>query len=74
MTGVQWACLMAYARTLPPGPERRAVRTLCLHHTPARQGVALAAAAGLGYLHRGRLTPQEDEVARGYLRREGLGL
>ncbi|MDL2343097.1 hypothetical protein QOL99_02920 [Deinococcus sp. MIMF12] len=74
MTGVEWACLCAYARTLPPGPVRRAVRALALGGRPDRMGVALVTAAGLGYLHRGRLTPQGEAVARAFLRREGLGL
>jgi hypothetical protein len=74
VTGVQWACLCAYARTLPPGPERRAVRTLALRGTPERQGVALVTAEGLGCLWRGRLTPQGESVARAFLRREGLSL
>lgn len=74
MTGVQWACLCAYARTLPPGPERRAVRTLALRGIPTRQGVALVTAAGLGLIAGGRLTVKGEAVARAYLRREGLGL
>lgn len=74
MTGVQWACLCAYARTLPPGPERRAVRTLALRGTPERQGVALVTAEGLGLIVRGSLTPQGEAEARAFLRREGLAL
>lgn len=74
MTGVQWACLMAYARTLPAGQTRRAVRSLALRGQPERQGVALVTAAGLGYLRHGRLTPQGEAVARSFLRREGLRL
>lgn len=74
MTGVQWACLAAYARTLPPGPVRLRVRALAFAGRPDRQGVALTTAAGLGFLWRGRLTPQGEAVARDYLRREGLGL
>ncbi|WP_019586895.1 hypothetical protein [Deinococcus apachensis] len=65
---------MAYARTLPPGPERRAVRTLCLQGRPDRQGVALVTAASMGYLSRGQITPQGEAVACAFLRREGLGL
>ncbi|WP_034385999.1 hypothetical protein [Deinococcus sp. YIM 77859] len=74
MTGVEWACLAAYARTLPPGPVRSRVRALALRGRPTRQGVALSTAAGLGYLYRGKLTPQGEAVARAFLRREGLGL
>jgi hypothetical protein len=74
MTGVQWAVLSAYARTLPAGPERRALRALISQHTPPRQGVALVTAAGLGFLKAGQLTPTGEAEARAFLRRQSGGL
>jgi len=74
MTGVQWAVLSAYARTLPAGPERRAVRALILQDPPTRQGVALVTAARLGFLKAGQLTPYGEAEARAFLRRQGSGL
>jgi hypothetical protein len=74
MTGVQWACLAIYARTLPDGPQRRAVGLLCLRNKPARFTTAVITAGGLGLIVRGRLTAEGDAVARSVLRREGLGM
>ena len=69
MTGVQWAVLSAYAHTLPSGPERSRLLALCLRGRPAREGVALVTAAGLGLTVRGKLTPQGEAAARSFLRR-----
>lgn len=72
MTGVQWACLMVYARNLPDGPHRRAVGLLCLRNRPARFTTAVITAGGLGLIVRGQLTAEGDALARSVLKREGL--
>ena len=40
MTGVQWAVLSAYAHSLPSGPERSRLLTLCLREQHVREGSA----------------------------------
>ena len=67
MTGLQWAVLQAYARALPLGAERFAVRSLAYAQRPEHQGAALVAAAGLGYIKNGHITRQGDVVACEYL-------
>ncbi|CAM3621731.1 hypothetical protein [Deinococcus frigens] len=74
MTGVQWACLMVYARNMPDGPQRRAVGLLCVRNKPARFTTAMITAGGLGLIVRGKLTAEGDALARTVLRREGLGM
>lgn len=74
MTGVQWACLYVYARTLPDGPQCQAVSALCLRSKPARVSLALTTARGLGLIVDGKLTAAGEAQARTALRREGLGM
>ncbi|GAA4022844.1 hypothetical protein GCM10022631_41730 [Deinococcus rubellus] len=67
MTGLQWAVLQAYARTLPLGIERFRLRSLTYAQRPARMGVALVQAAALGYLKNGHLTLSGMRAAWVYL-------
>ena len=69
MTGLQWAVLQAYARTLPLGTERFQLRSLTYSQRPERMGVALVQAAALGYLKNGHITLAGAAVACEYLLR-----
>lgn len=64
--GLKWAVLSAYARLVPPGPQRSAARLLAALDHPGigHQGPALVAAVELGLLHKGRPTPEGVQHAK----------
>ncbi|WP_161881485.1 hypothetical protein [Deinococcus alpinitundrae] len=72
MSGVQWAALQAYARALPLGAGRSAVRSLAYAQRPEHQGAALVMAAELGYIKNGHITLAGKAVACEYLRCEDV--
>lgn len=76
MTGVCWAVLSAYARTLPAGPERRKVSGCLRQGAPSEVGARLARVviARSGLTHRGQLTGKGQHAARVFLALHGLPL
>jgi hypothetical protein len=76
VTGVCWAVLSAYARTLPAGPERRKVSGCLRAGAPSKIGQRLACTviAHSGLTHRGRLTAKGQHAARAFLALHGLPL
>ncbi|WP_424951023.1 hypothetical protein [Deinococcus sp.] len=76
MTGVAWAVLSAYARTLPAGPERRKVSGCLRAGAPSKMGRNLARVviAHSGLTHRGKLTAKGQHAARVFLALHGLPL
>ena len=76
MTGVCWAVLSAYARTLPAGPERRKVSG-CLRQgapSPLAAWLARVVIARSGLAHRGQLTAKGQHAACAFLALRGLPL
>ncbi len=72
MTGLQWAVLTAYARTLPKGSEARRFlegHTAKEKPTAAGQRVALMVAEAGGLLAKGKITPTGKTAARAFLPR-----
>ena len=76
MTGVCWAVLTAYARTLPAGPARRKVTATLRAGAPSKQGQDLARVviARSGLTVRGQLTAKGQHAARAFLALHGLPL
>jgi len=76
VTGVCWAVLSAYARTLPTGPERRKVSACIRAGAPSKMGQNLARVvlARSGLTHRGQLTAKGQHAARVFLALHGLPL
>jgi len=76
VTGVCWAVLTAYARTLPAGPVRRKVTAALRTGAPSRLGQSLARVviAQSGLTHRGQLTAKGQHAARAFLALHGLPL
>ena len=74
MTGVCWAVLTAYARTLPAGPARRKVSEHLRKGAPSELGQSLARAviARSGLTCRGQLTAKGQHAARAFLALHGL--
>lgn len=74
MTGLQWAVLAAYARSLPPGPFCRQVEAAAQRGAPidARQAVARTLADAAGLTSRGRVTPSGKLAALTVLRHLGI--
>lgn len=74
MTGVCWAVLTAYARTLPAGPTRRKVTGYLRKGAPSKLGQRLARVviAHSGLIHRGQLTAKGQHAARAFLALHGL--
>ena len=76
MTGVAWAVLIVYARTLPAGPDRRKVSGCLRAGAPSKMGQDLARVviARSGLTHRGQLTAKGQHAARVFLALHGLPL
>ena len=76
MTGVCWAVLTAYARTLPAGPEHRKVTATLQAAAPSEMGQRLACTviARSGLTCRGQLTAKGQHAARAFLALHGLPL
>ena len=75
MTGLQWAVLTAYARTLPTGSAARCAldeATAAGTPAPAAQRVALEVARQSGMVEGGRVTEWGRSAARVYLSRLGI--
>lgn len=74
MTGLQWAVLTAYARTLPDGAARQAVEAATGAATPTAgaQRVAWTVAQASGMVEGQRLTEFGRLAARRYLPRLGV--
>jgi hypothetical protein len=74
VTGVCWAVLTAYARTLPAGPARRKVSEHLRQGAPSKMGQRLACTviAHSGLTHRGQLTAKGQHAARAFLALHGL--
>lgn len=75
MTGLQWAVLSAYARTLPEGSEvRRAIDavTARAEPTPGGKRVALTVARAAGMVDGHRITPTGILAAATFLPRLGI--
>lgn len=71
MTGLQWAVLAAYARSLPPGAERDRARAFAERGRPGRCGPALVLAASMGFTHNGSITLKGADAARRFLAQQG---
>lgn len=69
MTGLQWAVLTAYARTLPRDSEARQLleaKTKEGQPTPAGARVGRMVAEASGLLKRGQITPEGVQAARAF--------
>lgn len=65
---MEWAVLSAYARWLPPGPERQQVRQVASLYRPERYAPSLGAAEDAGLTSKANLTPKGLEAARHFIR------